>query len=77
MMRRRLSAWWMLVASVALWGCSNEPAPLDALWAETTSQISTPTTTTAGVDGHEVVHQRPHLNLLRRFRPQCHHLHHY
>ncbi|MDP6942602.1 MAG: cellulase family glycosylhydrolase [Myxococcota bacterium] len=49
------------VGAVMLSGCSDEPAPYDALWAETTSQISTPTTTTSGVDGQQVVHQRPHL----------------
>jgi len=48
-------------AAVALLGCSGEPAPFDALWGETTSRVSTPTTTTLGVDGQQIVHQRPHL----------------
>ena len=56
--------WIMLGAMSAMmmaWGCSNEPAPYDALWSETTSRVSTYTTTTEGVDGNTVIHQRPHL----------------
>ncbi|MCA9537519.1 MAG: cellulase family glycosylhydrolase [Myxococcales bacterium] len=41
--------------------CSGDPPDFDALWSASTSRVHTPTTRTQGVDGREVIHQRPHL----------------